>query len=169
MTASQIGDSAPLLLALDAIVHVAGPAGRRAIPLASFFTGYRKTAMEPGEIMVSVEIPKPWPAVVGFYKVAKRRLDDISTVAAAFAVDVDAATRVARARFAFGGVAATPVRVTEAESAATGQIWNEAAVARARDIIGASLTPMSDHRGSKEYRLAVSQRLIEKFWSEHWS
>ena len=167
MTASPIGDSAPLLLALDTIVHVAGPSGRRAVPLASFFTGYRKTAMQPGEIMVSVEIPKPWPALVGFYKVAKRRLDDISTVAAAFAVDVDAATRVERARFAFGGVAATPVRVTEAESAVTGQIWNEAAVARAQDIIGSSLTPMSDHRGSKEYRLAVSQRLIEKFWSEH--
>ena len=89
-TASPIGDAAPLLLALDAVVHVAGPAGRRSIPLSGFFTSYRKTAMAQGEILTAVEIPKPLPQFVRFYKVAKRRLDDISTVAAAMALDVDA-------------------------------------------------------------------------------
>ena len=92
-TASPIGDAAPLLLALDAIVHVAGLSGRRSIPLSSFFTGYRKTAMEAGELITAVEIPKPFPQSVRFYKVAKRRLDDISTVAAAMALDVDSTAR----------------------------------------------------------------------------
>ena len=165
-TASPIGDAAPMLLALDAVVHVAGRSGSRAIPLASFFLGYRKTAMQPGEILVSVEIPKPLPEFVRFYKIAKRRMDDISTVAAAMAMDLDPGGRVRRSRFAFGGVAATPIRVMEAETAATSHAWNEAAVERVQEIFDRTLTPLSDHRGSKEYRLEVSKSLVEKYWWE---
>ena len=84
-TASPIGDAAPLLLALDAVMHVAGAAGRRTVPMSSFFTAYRRTALTSDELIIAVEIPKPLPQFVQFYKVAKRRLDDISTVAAAMA------------------------------------------------------------------------------------
>jgi len=167
-TASPIGDSAPLLLALDASVGIAGLSGRRAMPLASFFTGYRRTRLERGEILTHVDIPKPLPSRIRFYKIAKRRLDDISTVAAAMAVDVDGSGRVRRARFAFGGVAATPVRLTDAEAACEGQPWNESAVARVQDVIDRTVTPLSDHRGSKEFRLEVTKSLVEKFyWEEH--
>ena len=166
-TASPIGDAAPMLLALDAVVHIAGLSGRRSIPLASFFTGYRKTAMEAGDLIAAVEIPKPLPQFVRYYKVAKRRLDDISTVAAAMALDVDSHGKVRRARFAFGGVAATPVRVAEAEAAVVDQPWNDAAVERVQAILDRTLQPMSDHRGSKEYRLEVSKSLIGKFQREH--
>jgi xanthine dehydrogenase small subunit len=165
-TASPIGDAAPLLLALDASAHVVGPAGLRAQPLSSFFTGYRKTTLDRGEIIRSIEIPKPLPAFVRFYKVAKRRLDDISTVAAAMALDRDRAGRVRRARFAFGGVAATPVLVFDAEQAVLGQVWNESAVERVQQVLGRLLLPMSDHRGSKEYRREVAHSLVEKFWWE---
>jgi xanthine dehydrogenase small subunit len=166
-TASPIGDAAPLLLALDATVHVAGLSGRRSIPLSSFFTGYRKTALAPGELITAVEIPKPFPESLRFYKVAKRRLDDISTVAAAIALDLGPQGVVRRARFAFGGVAATPTSVAEAEAAVANQVWNDAAVERVQASLERSLTPMSDHRGSKEYRLEVSKSLIEKFQWEH--
>jgi len=165
-TASPIGDAAPLLLALDATVHAAGPEGRRTIPLSSFFAGYRKTALEPAEILLAIEIPKPLPALVRFYKVAKRRLDDISTVAVAMAIELETSGNIRRARFAFGGVAATPLLLSEAEAAVMGRPWNEAAVEHVQVVLGRSLTPMSDHRGSKEYRLEVSKRLIEKFWWE---
>ena len=165
-TASPIGDAAPLLLALDANVHVAGPQGRRVVALSSFFTGYRKTAMKAGEMLTAVEIPKPLPQFVRFYKVAKRRLDDISTVAAAFAIDRDRSGRVRRARFAFGGVAASPVLVGEAEQAVTGQLWDEGAVERVQQVLDRVLTPMSDHRGSKDYRREVSKSLVEKFFRE---
>jgi xanthine dehydrogenase small subunit len=164
-TASPIGDAAPILLALDASVQVAGLSGRRSIPLSSFFTGYRTTALNAGEMIVSVEIPKPLPQSVHFYKVAKRKLDDISTVAAAMALDVDQHGKVRLARFAFGGVAATPVRVIEAEAAVVDQPWNDNAVERVQGILERVLKPMSDHRGSKEYRLEVSKSLVEKF---HW-
>jgi xanthine dehydrogenase small subunit len=165
-TASPIGDSAPLLLALDASVEVAGPAGRRAVPLDSFFTGYRTTVLQPGEILTRVTVPKPLPGVVRFYKIAKRATDDISTVAAAMALDLDTTGRIRRARFAFGGVAATPVRLTEAERAVEGSPWNEAAVERVQDVIERTLTPMTDHRGSARFRLEVARSLIEKFYWE---
>ena len=115
-TASPVGDAAPLLLALDATVHVAGLSGRRSMALSSFFTGYRKTALAAGEIITAVEIPKPLPETLRFYKVAKRRLDDISTVAAALALDFGPHGVVRRARFAFGGVAATPISVARGRS-----------------------------------------------------
>jgi len=171
-TASPVGDGAPLLLALDAWVEVAGPGtadggtvARRVIPLSGFFTGYRKTALGRGELVVAVRIPKPLPHLLRFYKVTKRRLDDISTVAAAFAIDAPARV-VTRARVAFGGVAATPLRVREAEAALEGQPWDLTAVTRAQEALGRVLTPLSDHRGSRDYRLAVSSSLVEKCWWE---
>jgi xanthine dehydrogenase small subunit len=86
--------------------------------------------------------------MVRFYKVAKRRIDDISTVAAAFAVGADG-----RLRMAYGGVAPTPMRAFEAESDPR----------RAREILARTLRPISDHRGSAAYRLALAQNLLEKF------
>jgi xanthine dehydrogenase small subunit len=165
-TASPIGDAAPLLLALDATVNIAGPEGRRMRQLSSFFPGYRRTALRTREIIASVDIPKPLPARVAFYKISKRRFDDISTIAAAMAIDADSAGIVRRARFAFGGVAATPIRAVDAEAAVEQQPWNDAAVARVQALLDSTLTPLSDHRGSKEYRLEVAKNLIEKFWWE---
>ena len=165
-TASPIGDSAPLLLALDATVHVASRAGRRAVPLDAFFTAYRRTVLAPGEIVTAVELPRPWPEQIRFYKVAKRRLDDISTVAAAFAIDRERGGRVRHARLAFGGVAATPVRSLEAEAALVGQPWSEASVDRARRVLERTLAPISDARGSAAYRRQVAGSLIEKFYWE---
>jgi xanthine dehydrogenase small subunit len=162
-TASPIGDSAPLLLALDASVEIAGRGGRRTTTLAGFFTGYRRTVLDAGEILTAIEIPKPFPHVMRFYKVAKRAMDDISTVAAAMALDLDGADRIRRARFAFGGMAATPVRLVDAERAIEGLPWNAAAVERVQQAIESSLTPMTDHRGSAQFRLEVAKRLVEKF------
>src|SRR4029077_8511157 len=129
-----------------------GRSGRRLILLESFFLAYRNTAMLPGEILVSIEIPMPLPRSVRFYKIAKRRLDDISTVAVAVSMDLDAGGRVRRSRFALGGVAATPLRLAEAEDTVVNQLWNEAAVERVQKAFDRVLTPLSDHRGSKEYR-----------------
>jgi xanthine dehydrogenase small subunit len=165
-TASPIGDSAPLLLALNAHVEAAGPDGRRAIPLDEFFAGYRRTVLEPREMIVAVEIPKPLPSGIRFYKVAKRRADDISTVAVAIALDRTPAGHIRGARLACGGVAATPIRVHEAERALEGRPWDEGAVERVTTIIQRTVHPLGDHRGSADYRLQVAQRLVEKFAAE---
>jgi xanthine dehydrogenase small subunit len=163
VTASPVGDAAPMLLALDARVNLAGPAGRRQVPLDGFFPGYRKTALMPGELLVSVSIPKPFPQFAAFFKIAKRALDDISTVAASFALTLDRGNRIASCRIAFGGMAATPVRVPVAEGALTGRAWDDAAVAAAQRAIAANLRPMDDHRGSAAYRIAMAQSLLAKF------
>jgi xanthine dehydrogenase small subunit len=167
VTASPVGDGPPLLLALDAVVNVAGPSGRRAVPLAEFFTGYRTTRLQHGELVTSVDLPKPLPQLLRFYKVAKRRADDISTVAAGMALDLGRSGVVHRARFAFGGVAATPLLVAEAAGAIVGQVWNRGAVGRVHAVLDRTIRPVTDHRGSKAYRLEAAKSLVERFLWEH--
>ena len=160
-TASPIGDAAPMLLAFDAEVVVTGVNGERTIPLHSFFLGYRRTSLEPGEVIRSIRIPKPLPTYARFYKVAKRRVDDISTVAAGIAIRTGESGNVLDARIAFGGVAPIPLRVVEAEDAII-----RGDVERAKEHLRQILKPMSDHRGSAAYRLAMACNLLDKFsWS----
>jgi len=165
-TASPIGDSPPILLALDASVVIEGVEGSRVVPLSEFFTGYRKTLLGRCEILRAVRIPKPFPELGRFYKVAKRSVDDITTVAAGIAVTRDADGRIAHVRIAFGGVGATPVRATAAEEVLAGTVGAAADLARATQAIARTLKPISDHRGSAEYRLAMAQSLVQKFWDE---
>jgi xanthine dehydrogenase small subunit len=165
-TASPIGDSPPVLLALDADVTLARAEGSRRLPLREFFHGYRKTALEPGEIIDAVHVPLPSPEHQRFYKVSKRILDDISTVAAAFALDLDPSGRVKELRVAYGGVAATPLRVAAVERLAVGKPWTAETLATLVDEVERAGTPMSDHRGSAAYRRAMMRRLLERFHFE---
>lgn len=162
-TASPIGDSSPVLLALDARVRIVSSAGERSMPLAEFFVGYRQTALAPGEIIAEVCIPKPLPRFQRFYKVSKRPLDDISTVAAAFCLSLDARGAVECLRAAFGGIAATPLRATQAEARAQGMPWNAATQELVAGALGNLGTPLSDPRGSAAYRKAMIVSLFEQF------
>jgi xanthine dehydrogenase small subunit len=166
MTASPIGDGPPVLLALDASVALASARGAREVPLRDFFLGYRKTAAQPGEILTAVRIPRAQPAIQRFYKVSKRVLDDISTVAAAFAIDLTPDGRVAAARLAYGGIAATPVRATALEDALAGRPWTVETVASLRPVAAGVGTPIDDLRGSAGYRRAMIARLLEKCVAE---
>ncbi len=164
--ASPIGDSPPALLALDAAVELRSKAGARTIPLSEFFVGYRETVLEPGELITKVIIPRRAATHSHFYKVSKRVLDDISTVAAGFAIDLDEHGTVTRARLAYGGVAATPIRARAAEQALVGRPWTRESVAALAPLLARAGTPMTDHRGSADYRKAMVPRLLEKFWAE---
>ena len=166
VNASPIGDSPPALLALDAELELASVSGRRRVPLDGFFTGYRQTQLQPGELVTKVFVPRAAPTHAHFYKVSKRVLDDISTVAAAFAFELDAAGTITAARLAYGGVAATPARAKEAEQALVGRSWSHERVAEVTPLLERAFTPMDDHRGSARYRQAMVVRLFEKFWHE---
>ncbi len=166
MTASPIGDAAPVLLALDASVTLAGAGASRTVALRDFFAGYRSTAAAPGEVLVDVRVPRAQPAIQRFYKVSKRVLDDISTVAAAFALDVAADGRVTRARIAYGGIAATPIRAAALEQALIGRPWTVETAVALRSVAGSIGTPMTDLRGSAGYRRALIGRLLEKCAAE---
>ncbi|MEM9187800.1 MAG: FAD binding domain-containing protein [Myxococcota bacterium] len=165
VNASPIGDSPPVLLALGAELVLARRGGTRRVALDGFFTAYRKTILEDGEIVRSVVIPRPFPTDTRFYKVSKRVMDDISTVAAAFAIDRSGGV-VTAARLAYGGVAATPARAHDAEQALIGSPWNGATVSHVCKVLRKTFTPMTDHRGSADYRAAMVERLFQKFHSE---
>ncbi|MCA9605464.1 MAG: FAD binding domain-containing protein, partial [Myxococcales bacterium] len=165
-TASPIGDSPPVLLALGAEIVVASTEGERTIPIEALFTGYRKTALAPNELIARVRIPKPYPSIGRFYKVSKRVHDDISTVAAGFAIELDASGTITAARLAYGGVAATPVRATDAEQALVGKPWSAASIEAAKAEVETAFSPMTDQRGSAAYRAAMVTSLLDKLWAD---
>ncbi|MDF1602866.1 FAD binding domain-containing protein [Nocardioides sp. YIM 152315] len=164
-TASPIGDGAPVLLALDASLVLASTDRTRTVPLAEYFTGYRQSIREPGELITELVVPLPVSTTSAFHKIAKRRFDDISSVAAAFALDVrDGVVR--KARIGLGGVAATPLRATRTEAALEGRSWSAETVATAADVMATEGTPISDARSSADYRIAMLGQALRKLFEE---
>jgi xanthine dehydrogenase small subunit len=165
-TASPIGDGSLALLALDAEIELASVRGRRRLGVHEFLTDYRRTALDPDELIVAVRVPRRQPSHGHFYKVSKRTLDDISSVAAAFALDVEDGT-VRRARLAYGGVARTPARAGEAEQAIVGAPFDRRLADRVRASLERAFTPIGDVRASAAYRKAMVHGLFERFLWEH--
>ncbi|MFG2639573.1 xanthine dehydrogenase small subunit [Streptomyces sp. NPDC048370] len=164
-TGSPIGDSPPVLLALEASVVLADADGEREVPLADYFTGYRQSVRRPGELIRAVRIPLPLAPVAAFHKIAKRRFDDISSVAVAFALDVEHGI-VAKARIGLGGVAATPIRALATEAALEGRSWSKETVEAAAQVLRGEGTPMSDHRASSIYRSAMLGQSLLKLYAQ---
>jgi xanthine dehydrogenase small subunit len=127
---SPIGDSSPALIAAGATLHLRRGDERRSLPLEDFFVAYGRQDRRPGEFVERVTVPRPAPgARYRAYKVSKRFDQDITAVLGAFLLRVEGG-RVAEARLAYGGMAATPKRATHAEGALAGRPWTEATVAR---------------------------------------
>lgn len=162
-TASPIGDSSPVLLALGAELELESEQGRRRVPLSEFFTGYRKTALAPRELIGRVRIPKPLSEVTRFYKVAKRVSDDISSVSVAAALSF-AGERVSALRLAFGGVAETPRRLPSVEAAFHGRAWNRTTLDAACAALDAAITPISDVRASADYRRHAARACLARLF-----
>ncbi|WP_395807852.1 xanthine dehydrogenase small subunit [Archangium minus] len=166
-TASPIGDLAPVLLALGAEVVLHSRAGERRVRLEDFFQGYRRTALGRGEVLAFVDVPaQPEGTRALAYKVSKRRELDISAVSAGFRVVVDGEGKVAEARLAYGGMAATPSRARRTEAALVGRPWTEATVEEALALLDEDFKPLSDHRGSAWYRARVAKNLLRGFFHE---
>lgn len=164
-TGSPIGDSPPVLLALDAQVVLTSSTGERVVPLSEYFTGYRTTVRTPGEIIRAIRIPTPLLPQSSFLKVAKRRFDDISSVAVAISADLTGGV-VRNIRIGLGGVAATPLRAFETEDALRGQPWVAETARNAATALAAAGTPMDDHRASARYRAAMLEQSLLKFYDE---
>ncbi|MGW6861059.1 xanthine dehydrogenase small subunit [Streptomyces xanthophaeus] len=164
-TGSPIGDSPPVLLALEASLVLADADGEREVPLADYFTGYRQSVRRPGELIRAVRIPLPLSPVTAFHKIAKRRFDDISSVAVAFALDIEDGI-VRKARIGLGGVAATPIRALATEAALEGKPWEAQTVEAAALVLQAQGTPMDDHRASAGYRSAMLGQSLLKMYAQ---
>ena len=165
-TGSPIGDAPPALLALEASVVLASVAGDREVPLADYFTGYRQSVRRRGELIRAVRIPLPLAGITAFHKIAKRRFDDISSVAIAYALDVTDGV-VTRARIGLGGVAATPLRAVATESVLEGRPWSRSTVREAAAVLRREGTPLDDHRASAAYRSAMLGTSLLKLQHSH--
>ncbi|MGW7328014.1 xanthine dehydrogenase small subunit [Streptomyces sp. NPDC054840] len=164
-TGSPIGDSPPVLLALEASLVLADADGERVVPLAEYFTGYRQSVRRPGELIRAVRVPLPLSPVTAFHKIAKRRFDDISSVAIGFALDIEGGI-VRKARIGLGGVAATPIRALATEAALEGRPWSAETVEAAARVLRGEGTPMSDHRASSVYRSAMLGQSLLKLHAQ---
>ena len=162
---SPIGDAAPVLMALDAELELRQGERLRRLPLREFYTGYMQNRLEPGEFLQALVVPIDPAWTLRAYKISKRFDSDISAVFGALALRLEDG-RVADARLAWGGLAATVQRAPQAEAALRGQTWDEAALQAAQAALAQDFKPLSDMRASKDYRLQVAQNLLRRCWLE---
>ncbi|HZE90680.1 MAG TPA: xanthine dehydrogenase small subunit [Rhizobacter sp.] len=163
---SPIGDSAPVLMALDAELVLRLGARQRRLPLAQFYLGYMKNALQPGEFLQAIAVPAGASArQVRAYKISKRFDSDISALCAGLAIELDGDT-VKQVRIALGGMAATVKRADRVEAVLTGRPWTQDSVTSAQAVLAQEFEPLSDMRASAAYRLQVAQNLLQRFWLE---
>ena len=150
--AAPSADMAPPLVALDAEAVIAGPSGRRRVPMATFFTGVRRTVLAPDELLLEFNIPAPGAHSGGCYlRHTPRRELDIAVVGVASQVTL-ANGVCTKARICLAAVATTPVRATAAERALEGQRLTPELIEQAATLAIEAAKPISDQRGSVEFR-----------------
>jgi carbon-monoxide dehydrogenase medium subunit len=151
-------DAGPVLLAYEATVEVVGPDGSRQVPVIEWFRGPRETALDHGEIAIGVTIPIPEGGHGGAYpRLSRYRGEDLAQASAAIVVTPDH-----RYRVAFGAVASTPVRATRIEALLKGNEPSTELVDEATSLVPEEISPITDMRASKEYRLAMSQVMLRR-------
>lgn len=165
--ASPAGDMLPILLATDATIVVGSNRGERAIPAASFWTGYRQTALEPDEIVVRIQIPLLADRQVRFRKIGTRRAQAISKVVMALswvAESPDDAWRTVR--LGLGSVAERPIRAIATEAVLEGRLPTSDTADTASVRVAAEIEPINDVRSTADYRRAVTARVLHRLIRE---
>jgi CO/xanthine dehydrogenase FAD-binding subunit len=166
-TCSPAGDGLPVLRALDAVVELASATGRRHVPVGEFMVGVKRTALEPGELIVSVTVPvvEGWQ---GYAKVGVRNAMVIAVASACVVLDSERSS----VAVALGSVGPTILRCADAEEHLAGSIdWATLEVApddldRFATLVSAASRPITDHRSSAEYRRhavgVLARRLVRR-------
>lgn len=163
---SPIGDSAPVLMALDAQIELRLGERERRMPLTDFYLDYMKNRLEPGEFVQALLLPAlPASRHVRAYKISKRFDCDISALLLAASIELDGDV-VKEARLAYGGMAAIVKRAGAAEAALVGQPWTDTTVAAAMKALEQDFKPLTDMRASAAYRMQAAQNLLQRFWLE---
>ena len=163
---SPIGDSAPVLIALDAQIELRKGTRVRRMLLADFYVDYMKNRLEAGEFVQGIAVPlAAMQRQVRAYKISKRFDCDISALCAGLAIELDGET-VKAVRLSYGGMASIVKRAAKAEAALVGQPWTQASVNKAKTALAEDFKPLSDMRASADYRMQVAQNLLQRFWLE---
>jgi len=165
--AAPSADTAPALLALGAKAVIVHSSGRRIIPIEEFFAGPGTTVLGPAELLTDVLLPAPTPRTGSAYRRhTPRKQMDIAVVGVAAAVTLGDGNRIESARIALGAVAPTPVRAPQAEASLAGQTAGDDAFARAAEIAAGECSPISDQRGTAEFRRHLVRVMTERMLRE---
>ncbi|MBN8660768.1 MAG: FAD binding domain-containing protein [Candidatus Obscuribacter phosphatis] len=163
---SPIADSVPFLMLAQAYVEATSAQGTRLVPMSEFYLGYKKLALRPGEFISAVYIPMPVAQEkIKLYKVSRREHLDISSFTAAFALQIESGL-IKQIRVVMGGMAATIIRLGEVESFLTGKPFKLETFKQAGKMAASSLAPLTDVRGSREYRLKLAENIFAKLYHE---
>jgi carbon-monoxide dehydrogenase medium subunit len=161
--ASPAADSVPALIAAGAIVRIAGPLGRREAPVEDFVLGPGRTSLGNGELVASIQLPRRAPHSGDAYlRFTPRTEMDIAVVGAAVNLTLDDKGICSHARVSLGAVAARALLVPEAAAALIGTRVDEAALARLAAAASAACRPISDKRGTREFRIKVAGVLAQR-------
>ncbi|NNE91737.1 MAG: hypothetical protein HKN23_08830 [Verrucomicrobiales bacterium] len=176
-SASAEGQIAPLLIALDARVHLASPDGERDAPINQFYTGDGKTILRPGELIRSVTVPRFNEAVLeargskfrlcDAYITSRRRGLCEPFVTGGFAVEFAADKTIRKAWISYSGVSDRPVRARKAENELAGRKWNEKAIMQVLPSVIQEIKITSNDRGDEDYRRQLIITLFQKFFYQH--
>lgn len=154
--ASPAGDTIPALIANGATCLIAGPEGRREVPVEAFVVGVQRNQLQPGEFLVALRLPPAPPRSADAYlRLIPRTEMDIAVASAGVRVALDADGVCTAARVAIGAVATTALLVPEAADALIGTRLDEAACQAAAEASSAAARPISDKRGTESYRRKV--------------
>jgi CO/xanthine dehydrogenase FAD-binding subunit len=155
--ASPAGDLCPVLLVYDAVLELESTRGPRLLPYLHFHTAYRRTALQPGELITRILLPRRENGWIESYrKVGPRRAQAISKVSFAAAARLSD-DRIADLRLALGSVAPTPLRCLQIEATLRG------ASLAALPHLPEEWSPIDDLRSTARYRSTVARRLIARF------
>jgi CO/xanthine dehydrogenase FAD-binding subunit len=165
--ASPAGDMLPVLLATDAVIVAGSVRGERSIPAASFWTGYRQTALAGDEIVVRIRIPLVADRQVRFRKIGTRRAQAISKVVIALSwVSAAPAEPWRSVRLGLGSVAERPIRATATEAFLEGRLPTSDTANTASVRVAAEIEPINDVRSTADYRRAVTGRVLYRLIRE---
>ena len=161
--ASPAADSVPAMMAAGATVVIAGPKGRRTVPVENVATGPGKTSLRRGEIVESVILPeRPPKSGDAYLRFIPRTEMDIAVVGAGVSLTVDSSGTCTHARVALGAVAERVLLVKEAAKALIGSKVDDKALDKLAAAASAACRPIDDKRGTKEYRIRVAGVLARR-------
>ena len=164
VNARPAADLPPACMVLDASLKLKSASGEREVPVNEFFRGPGETVIEPHEMLVSIHVETPPPWSGGSYiKLGARKTLEISMVNVATMLILESADGpIVAAKIALGAVAPTPVRAFAAEELLVGEMPSEALFQHAGEVGVGMCSPITDHRGTLEYRCMMIEVLTRR-------
>lgn len=164
VNASPAGDTLPVLAAFDATLEVGSHRGVRWVPFTSFYIGYRKTVLEPDELLLAIHVPpRPPDEHLFFYKLGTRRAQAISKVVMAAKARINCAQTIESIQIGLGSVAPTVIRARRTEALLTGQLLTPTLIEQAKETIRQEIRPITDFRSTEAYRRFATGNLLGQF------